>query len=124
MRGSHADVLSTTVAPDPERQRLSMLAQKALDTAIDGLEARDRLRLRLYYGQDLTLARIGRLLGESEATVSRKLERARRGLRSDVSYVLRTRHGLSESAVQQCFQYAADGPELQLDRLLAGTEDG
>jgi len=119
-----ADVLSTTVAPDPERQRLSMLAQKALDTAIDNLEARDRLRLRLYYGQDLTLARIGRLLGESEATVSRKLERARRGLRSDVSSVLRTRHGLSESAVQQCFEYAADGPELQLDRLLAGAEDG
>jgi DNA-binding transcriptional regulator LsrR (DeoR family) len=100
------------------------LAQQALDAAIDGLEAKDRLRLRLYYGQDLTLARIGRLLGESEATVSRKLERARRALRAEVSSILSRRHGLSDAAVQQCFAYAADAPEMQLDRLLAGAEDG
>ncbi len=118
------DVLAQPPVPDPERQRLSTLAQQALDAAIDGLEAKDRLRLRLYYGQDLTLARIGRLLGESEATVSRKLERARRALRSEVSSILRSRHGLSAAAVQQCFEYAAEAPELQLDRLLAGAEDG
>lgn len=111
-------------AADPERQRLSGLAQNALDAAIDTLDAKDRLRLRLYYGQDLTLVRIGRLLGESEATVSRKLERARRTLRSEVASILRTRHGLSAEAVQLCFEYAADSPELQLDRLLAGAEDG
>jgi RNA polymerase sigma-70 factor, ECF subfamily len=128
------DVPSSSAAPEPERQRLSGLAQQALDAAIDGLEAKDRLRLRLYYGQDLTLARIGRLLGESEATVSRKLERARRTLRGGVSSILHSRHGLSAAAVQLCFEYAADAPEMQLDRLLgrrslgegglAGAEDG
>jgi RNA polymerase sigma-70 factor len=118
------DAPSPRLATDPERQRLSALAQQALDAAIDGLDARDRLRLRLYYGQDLTLARIGRLLGESEATVSRKLERARRTLRSEVASILRSRHGLSAAAVQLCFEYAADAPELQLDRRLAGAEDG
>jgi RNA polymerase sigma-70 factor, ECF subfamily len=128
------DVPSTAAATDPERQRLSGLAQQALDAAIDGLEPKDRLRLRLYYGQDLTLARIGRLLGESEATVSRKLERARRGLRGEVSSILRSKHGLSAASVQLCFEYAAEAPEMQLDRLLgrrslgegglAGAEDG
>jgi RNA polymerase sigma-70 factor, ECF subfamily len=115
---------TTASAADPERRRLSGLAQKALDAAIDALDAKDRLRLGLYYGQDLTLVRIGRLLGESEATVSRKLERARRTLRAEVASILRTRHGLSAEAVQLCFEYAADSPELQLDRLLAGAEDG
>jgi RNA polymerase sigma-70 factor len=118
------DTPATSAPADPERQRLSELAQQALDAAIDTLEAKDRLRLRLYYGQDLTLARIGRLLGESEATVSRKLERARRTLRTEAASILRSRHGLSAAAVQLCFEYAADAPEMQLDRLLAGAEDG
>jgi len=118
------DLGSTSEAPDPERQRLGRLAQQALDAAIDALDSRDRLRLRLYYGQDLTLARIGRLVGESEATVSRKLERARRTLRAEVEANLRGAHGLSDAAVRLCFEYAAEAPELQLDRLLAQAEKG
>jgi RNA polymerase sigma-70 factor len=121
--GRH-DRASTLATPDPERQRLGGLAQEALDAAIDALDAHDRLRLRLYYGQDLTLARIGRLLGESEATVSRKLERARRSLRAKVESILRGAYGLSDAAVRLCFEYAAEAPELQLDRLLAPAEDG
>ena len=45
------------------------MAQGALDEAIAALESKDKLRLRLYYGQQLTLAQIGRLTGEHEATV-------------------------------------------------------
>jgi RNA polymerase sigma-70 factor len=114
------------IAPehDPDREQLARLAQQSLDAAIAELESRDRLRLRLYYGQDLTLARIGRLLGESEATVSRKLERARRAIRERVVRELRNTHGLTEPRVQACFEYAAAAPELHLDRLLAQTEDG
>ena len=44
------------------------MAQAVLDEAIAGLESKDKLRLRLYYGQQLTLAQIGRLTGEHEAT--------------------------------------------------------
>jgi RNA polymerase sigma-70 factor len=109
---------------DPDRRPYVGYAQQALDEAIDALEPPDRIRLRLYYGQDLTLLRIGRLLGESEATVSRRLERARRGLRATVERALRSRHGLSDEAVRRCFEYAAEAPELQLDRLLSGAEDG
>ena len=111
-------------ASDPHRDSFVSYTQRALDEAIDALEPKDRIRLRLYYGQDLTLARIGRLLGESEATVSRRLAGARRGLRADVERRLRSQHGMSDAAVQQCFEYAAGAPELQLDRLLTRPDDG
>lgn len=113
-----------TSAPDPDRDRLVTCAQSALDASIDALDPKDRIRLRLYYGQDLTLARIGRLLGESEATVSRRLERARRQLRAGTTERLKREHGLNDTAVERSFEYAAESPELQLDRLLSGTDDG
>lgn len=113
----------TRADPDPERDRLIGEAQQALDTAIDRLEAKDRLRLRLYYGQDMTLAAIGRLLGEHEATVSRKLEKARRALKAEVERALAAR-GLPAAAIARAFELAADAPDLQLDRLLTHAEDG
>ena len=108
--------------PDPDRDALVAKAQRAVDDAIDALDPRDRLRLRLYYGQDLTLARIGKLLGESEATASRKLDRARRDIRAGIERRLREEHGLGDAAVRQCFEYAAEAPELQLDRVLSGSD--
>ena len=72
----------------------------------------------------LTLAQIGRLTRESEATVSRKLERARRELRRLVAQALRNEHGLAATAIAECFEAAADAPELQLTRLLTRAEDG
>jgi RNA polymerase sigma-70 factor len=115
---------ASTAAPDPDRDRLVSCAQAALDAAIDALDPKDRIRLRLYYGQDLTLARIGRLLGESEATVSRRLERARRQLRAETTDRLKREHRLSDAAVERSFELAGESPELQLDQLLSGTDDG
>jgi RNA polymerase sigma factor (sigma-70 family) len=109
---------------DFERRHFVSVTQSALESAIDALDARDRLRLRLYYGEDLTLAQIGRLTRESEATVSRKLERARRELRRLVEQALRNEHGLAAMAIAECFEAAADAPELQLTRLLTRAEDG
>jgi RNA polymerase sigma factor (sigma-70 family) len=60
-----------------EREGFLTLMRRALRRAVGRLEPRDRLRLSCYYAQDLTLAQIGRVLGEHEATVSRHLSRAR-----------------------------------------------
>jgi RNA polymerase sigma factor (sigma-70 family) len=109
---------------DFERRHFVRISQAALDVAIAALDSRDRLRLRLYYGEDLTLAQIGRVTGESEATVSRKLERSRRDLRRRVEESLRAEHGLAASAIADCFEVAAAAPELQLTRLLSRAEDG
>ena len=120
----HAEaVTSRGDAPDADRAALIAHAQAALDAAIDALAPRDRLRLRLYYRQTLTLAAIGRLLGEHEATVSRKLDKARRTLRAEVQRALASR-GLAPAAIERAFELAADAPDLQLDRLLARADDG
>jgi hypothetical protein len=71
----------------------------------------------------LTLAQIGRLLGEHEATVSRQLARARRTLHEDVERHLRDAMKLSDAEIQQCFEYAlADPGTLDLGQMLAAGE--
>jgi RNA polymerase sigma-70 factor len=109
--------------PDPDRVRLLELIIAALTAAVGRLAPRDRLRLASYYEQRLTLAQIGRLLGEHEATVSRQLARVRRALREDVEHHLRHSERLSEAELQQCFAYALDDPgTLDLGKVLAAAE--
>jgi RNA polymerase sigma-70 factor len=114
---------SAALPIDPHVPERVGYVQKALDAAIAALEPTERLRLRLYYGQGLKLAAIGRLTGESEATVSRKLERARRGLRADIERRLRDDHHLSPAAVASCLADAAGAAELDVSRALAGDMD-
>lgn len=108
---------------DPERARFARLAQGALAAAIRRLEPADRLRLASYYLQRLTLAQIGRLMGEHEATVSRKLDRIRRDLRSRVERELRETHKLGDAQVTACLDAALDDVGLDLDGVL-GSGDG
>jgi len=108
----------------PDRRRLLGLARQALGAAVAGLETRDRLRLTLYYAQDMTLAAIGRVLGESEATASRKLERTRRSLRAAVERRLREVDRLSDAEVEQCFEHARTDPAFDLARTLPPPDNG
>jgi RNA polymerase sigma-70 factor (ECF subfamily) len=95
-----------SVQPDPDRARYVSAMQRVLEQSLAALESRDRLRLSCYYVQDLTLAEIGRLVGEHEATVSRKLDRTRRRIRADVERALRIEHRLTEAEIRSCFEYA------------------
>jgi RNA polymerase sigma-70 factor (ECF subfamily) len=108
----------TTPESDLDRRRFLALVRQALEGAIAGLEARDRLRLTLYYAQDMTLAAIGRVLGESEATSSRKLERTRAGLRAGVERRLREVDRLSDTQIAQCFDHARTDPAFDMARTL------
>jgi DNA-directed RNA polymerase specialized sigma24 family protein len=104
--------------PDVGRRRRLALVRTALRAAVGDLDARDRLRLSLYYSQQLKLAAVGRVLGESEATVSRKLERTRADLRRAISRYLREAHGLSDAEINACFDDAPSDPAFDLARLL------
>jgi RNA polymerase sigma-70 factor (ECF subfamily) len=104
--------------PDPDRSRYARLAHSALARAISHLAPRDRLRLASYYLHHLTLAQIGRLLAEHEATVSRKLERLRRDLREQVVRTLRDEHKLTDQQVEACFEFALDKTPVSLERAL------
>jgi len=115
---------STVTEPhDPRRAQYVRMAQDAVDAVIAALDSGDRLRLRLYYGEGLTLAEIGRVVHEHEATVSRKLDRSRRRLREGVTRILRERHHLDDISIRECIEWAADAPELHLTPLLSPAED-
>ncbi len=94
----------------------------SLEAALAGLEPRDRLRLRCYYTQELTLAAIGKLLGEHEATASRQLARVRRDVRLAVEARMRESHGYTDAAMVECLRLVmSDAGELDLGVLLART---
>ena len=107
---------------DPDRARYMTLLRGALSASLAGLEARDRLRLSYYYMQDLTLAQIGRLTGEHEATVSRKLDRTRRQIRERVERTLRDEARLTEAQVRLCFEYAVEQWPFDMSGALSQSE--
>jgi RNA polymerase sigma-70 factor (ECF subfamily) len=99
---------------DPDRARYLALLEAALHDSLAALEPRDRLRLAYYYVHERTLAEIGRILGEHEATVSRHLDRIRGSLRENTVNRLRSgsaahdgaaARGLSEAQIDLCFAY-------------------
>lgn len=95
---------------DPDRTRYLALITRALKLAIGALSPRDKIRLRCYYTEQLTLAQSGRLTGEHEATVSRQLARTRRAIREAVERHLKEEAGLQEAQVVRCFDYALEDP--------------
>ena len=108
----------------PDRRRFLRLGREALAGALVDLEPRDRLRLTLYYSQGMKLAAIGRVLGESEATSSRKLERTRHALRAAVEKRLRENERLTDAQVRECFEQARTDPAFDLARTLRPPEHG
>lgn len=108
-------------ATDPDRQRYLAILQATLEAALDLLAPRDRLRLAYYYVDGLTLAQIGRLMNEHEATVSRKLERMRRELRRQIDSALRERK-LSDAQLRLCYEYAQQEWPFDLSLRLRSVE--
>ena len=107
-----------TAPRSADHGRFVVLLRTALAAAVGRLPPRDRLRLACYYAQELTLAQIGRTLGEHEATVSRQLAKARKTVRADVERQLRE-SGLNEAAIAECFAaVSADPGPLDLTDLL------
>src|SRR6478736_5171935 len=95
-------------APDPDRERYVTAMKAALGAALAALAPRDRLRLACYYAQEMTLAQIGTLTREHEATVSRHLARTRKAIRQDVEVRLQRELGFSAVEVDECFGSLVD----------------
>jgi RNA polymerase sigma-70 factor (ECF subfamily) len=109
---------------EPDQLHLGQLATSALRAAIAELSVRDRLRLRAYFEQDLTLAEVGRITGEHEATVSRHIARTRKTLRQVVEERLRVHERLTEAEVANCVSaMMEDAGPLDLAELF-GVEAG
>jgi RNA polymerase sigma-70 factor (ECF subfamily) len=106
-------------APAPALQRFIAVLRRVMTAVIAALAARDRLRLRLYYAQDMTLKQIGKVLGESEATASRQLMKTRRLIREEVQRRLRDEERMSEAQMAEGFAaIVEDAGTLDLAELL------
>lgn len=109
---------------DARRSRYLTVMRQALAAAIADLPPRDRLRLSCYYAQDLTLAAIGRILKEHEATVSRHLTRTRLVVRDAVETRLRADHGMNAATIVECIQsVTGDAGTLDLAELIGAAPD-
>jgi RNA polymerase sigma-70 factor (ECF subfamily) len=108
---------------DAECPKFVEFLRAAFEPVVAQLEARDRLRLGLYYAQQLTLAEVGRLMNEHEATVSRNLSRTRKAVRDAVENKLRA-GGLTDDQVARCFECATkDAGTLNLEEMLGSRKE-
>jgi RNA polymerase sigma-70 factor len=111
-------------AVDPDRPRFAGAMRVALSAAIAALAPRDRLRLACYYAQGLTLAQIGKLTREHEATVSRQLARTRRDIRESVERRLREDHRFTDREISECFASVVDDAgALNVEQLMGERKD-
>lgn len=116
----------SSVSPnfDPHRDKYVDLFVAALEACLESLTKEDRQRLELYYARQMTLAEIGRKLGEHESSVSRNLERVRRELRVAVDDCLRTSHSLSDAERELCMQYAAEDAPIDFRKMFPEKDTG
>lgn len=110
-------ILPTPPAAPPVCAATMRVAAAAVTAALAALSADERLRLAYYYAHGVTLAQSGRLWGESEATASRKLERARKALRGGIETALAER-GLAVADVDDWLAVARDAWDAALAEAL------
>lgn len=117
---------------DPNREMYLARIDRALRSALADLTPRERMLLACYYADELTLAEIGRMLGEHESTVSRQLERTRRALRERVAQMLQretpafngrqAEPALDAAQVELAFEYAVEDWPFDLSQALSAAE--
>lgn len=108
-------------APDPEPAQVvdSRLAA-ATGAALDAMPPEDRTMIASYYIDGLTLARVAKLLGVHESTISRRLVQVVRGLRRDILERLEG-SGMSPRQAQEALE--VDVRDLTLDIRRHLTQD-
>jgi len=93
--------------------------QQALNSAVQELEAEDRLLVKLYYFDNLRLREAGAVLGVHEATASRRLTRIQTDLRKRVAKILVDERGWTPNETEKAFAELAEHLDTDLETLLA-----
>ena len=121
---SPAAPVAPATSGSPRRARYLEVLTVALTAVVAALTPRDRLRLTCYHADGQTLAAIGRMLKEHEATVSRHLTRTRHEIREAVETRLAQDFGLDRAAIAECFQSVMeDAGTIDLREVLAAPSD-
>jgi RNA polymerase sigma-70 factor (ECF subfamily) len=107
---------------DPEwelvHRRFRQPLESALRAALDGLEARDRMVLRLYLIRGENIGAIGRMYGVHRATVARWIVAAQRTIIEAVTARLQGELGFSARECQSLARDLKSGLSFTLERLL------
>ncbi|MDX6271830.1 MAG: polymerase sigma-70 factor, subfamily [Acidobacteriota bacterium] len=120
------DNFTVAAAPDPEsalaNRETADALRRALAHTLGGLDAEDRLLIKLYYFDDLRLREAGAVLGVHEATASRRLTRLHTEIRKRVETLLVAEHGWTKQEAARTLADAATHLDTDLRRMLAGAE--
>lgn len=101
---------------EPANDQAATLLRELLTEAVAGLATEERLLLRLYYEQGMTLNELSLTLRVSGAAISRRLKGAREEVRARIESGARTRTGESADALRAGLDLSRI--ELDLDKLL------
>lgn len=92
--------------------------QQALSKSVQGLNAEDRLLVKLYYFDNLRLREAGAILGVHEATASRRLTRIQTDLRKRVSEILVGERGWTKAEAERSFSEVGQQLDTDMEALL------
>ncbi len=110
---------------NPERalteQRAASDVEASLATALNELEAEDRLLVKLYYFDGLRLREAGAVLGVHEATASRRLTRVHGEIRKRVETILMKEHGWTRGETGRALSEAAINLESNVEMMLSDS---
>jgi RNA polymerase sigma-70 factor, ECF subfamily len=95
--------------------------EAAFEQALERLEDRERLLLRLYLVSGMTMEDIGKTLGVAHQTVSRRLVKARKRLLADVRDQLAGLLKVSKSELRSIVRLVASELNLSISRLLGAA---
>jgi RNA polymerase sigma-70 factor len=114
---------ATSDPPEPDRAIYVESLAQALEAAFRLLKPRDRMRLKFYYVEEITLKEIGRIMNEHESSVSRRLAHTRKQLRRQVERALRREKHLSDEQIRLCYAYSLESWAADLSRLLSSRSE-
>ena len=103
---------------EPGNEQIAALLREMFAEAVTGLPANDRLLLRLYYEDGMTLEELSAMLRASGAAISRRLKRTREDLRAGIEARARRRTGESADALRAGLDLGRI--EVDLGKLLGG----
>ncbi|MGI8655770.1 MAG: RNA polymerase sigma factor [Pyrinomonadaceae bacterium] len=120
--GNASHFNTTHASPDPEQsfaaREFAETLEHSLARAINELTAEDRLLIKLYYFDKLSLREAGALLCVHEATASRRLTRLHKDLRARLEAILTRDCGWSQAEASSALTNASANLEIDLESLL------
>jgi RNA polymerase sigma-70 factor, ECF subfamily len=115
--------IAEAAGPSPEilymKGEIRRELEAAVQEALQRLEHRERLVLRLFLVSGMTLAAIGKTFGVTQQTVSRWLRKARDSVLADVGGALAERLKLPSDDVTSMIRFVASELDISISRLLA-----